>query len=82
MNKTRARVITVASAGMVGALVGAPLISSATTPDTGAAGRPVHRRDHRPRSRPMISFMISVVPPYRRVTRASAYALATGYSVM
>ena len=35
-----------------------------------------------PRSRPMISFMISVVPPKIVCTRLSANARATGYSLM
>lgn len=33
-------------------------------------------------SRPMISFMISVVPPYIVCIRVSTYARATGYSDM
>ena len=33
-------------------------------------------------SRPMISFMTSLVPPKMRWTRASWYARATGYSIM
>ena len=37
---------------------------------------------HRPRSRPMSSFMISLEPAQIFVTRASIHARATRYSVM
>jgi hypothetical protein len=40
------------------------------------------RSRQRPMLRPMISFMISVVPPKMDWIRASRYALAIGYSVM
>jgi hypothetical protein len=50
---------------------------ASTTPAT-RAGPPAHK----PRPRPMISFMISVVPPKIVCTRLSANARATGNSRM
>lgn len=39
-------------------------------------------QSYKPKLRPMISFMISVVPPKMDCTRLSAQARATGYSRM
>src|SRR6266487_3672015 len=52
-----------------------------TAPPRGA-GTAAGGLGQRPRPRPMISFMISVVPPKMVWARPSANALATGYSRM
>jgi hypothetical protein len=50
--------------------------------DSFASVLEILQRGYKPRPRPMISFMISVVPPKMDCTRLSAQARATGYSRM
>jgi hypothetical protein len=86
---TTVLVIGVALRGLVEPVTcgsAAPAAQPAGEPGDRASRRPgageTPGRRHSPRPRPIISFMISVVPPKIVCTLAFTYALATGYSSM